>query len=344
MKVCVAAPHANFMVHGGASTQLRKTAQFLPANGVEVEFFDPWKNYSQGAIDFFHIFGANLTTFDLAMRLHDLGINYVVSTIFFTMHNPWFLRFTREVEKLSKMMFKGIFTDYGILHNICALSGGVLPNTGEEARLVERGLGIDAAKIRTIPNGVEERFLDTDSGLFIKKYGFKDFILYVGTIGSYRKNTLSLIRALKKIDCPAVFIGKVFRNAYGRQCLEEAAQNKNITIIEGLPNDSHLLESAYAACDTFVLPSFFETPGIAALEAGLAGAKIAITGAGGTREYFKDMAVYVKPKSVSSIKAGIEHSLNRTNSTELQQHIRQNFLWPQVAAKTAAAYQELLNS
>jgi len=43
-----------------------------------------------------------------------------------------------------------------------------------------------------------------------------------------------------------------------------------------------MLASAYAACDVFVLPSMFETPGIAALEAGLAGAKIVITKYGGT--------------------------------------------------------------
>ena len=67
-----------------------------------------------------------------------------------------------------------------------------------------------------------------------------------------------------------------------------------------------LLASAYAACDVFVLPSQFETPGIAALEAGLAGAKIVITPVGGTkRSYFGNNAIYVEPTSTENIAEGI---------------------------------------
>ncbi len=39
---------------------------------------------------------------------------------------------------------------------------------------------------------VDARFYDADPNLFIKQYGVKDFILYVGHIGWGRKNLLSL--------------------------------------------------------------------------------------------------------------------------------------------------------
>jgi glycosyltransferase involved in cell wall biosynthesis len=116
--------------------------------------------------------------------------------------------------------------------------------------------------------------------------------------------------------------------------------DNNIMWIGELPNDSQMLASAYAACDTLVLPSQFETPGIVALEAGLAGAKLVITSKGGTKEYFKDMANYVEPGSIDSIKKGIESSLSLPNSEKLSEFIKSNFLWGIIAEKTINVYQQ----
>jgi glycosyltransferase involved in cell wall biosynthesis len=88
----------------------------------------------------------------------------------------------------------------------------------------------------------------------------------------------------------------------------------------------------------FVLPSFFETPGIAALEAGLAGANITITKYGGTQEYFGTMANYVDPGSVESVRAGILAALARPRSATLREHIRKHYLWQTIAEQTAKEY------
>jgi glycosyltransferase involved in cell wall biosynthesis len=185
---------------------------------------------------------------------------------------------------------------------------------------------------------VDERFYTADPTPFVRKFGMTDFILNVGHTGHVRKNVLSLIRALAGIDRPAVIIGRFIAGPYGELCRVEAGKNKNILLIDGLENSSEMLASAYAACDTFVLPSQFETPGIAALEAGLAGAKVVITPHGGTKEYFGSMAQYVNPASVDSIRAGIERALAAPKTTALREHIRKNFLWQKVAEKTAAEY------
>ena len=118
--------------------------------------------------------------------------------------------------------------------------------------------------------------------------------------------------------------------------------NKNILLIDELENNSPLLASAYAACDTFVLPSLFETPGIAALEAALSGAKIVITPFGGTKDYFKDMVEYVDPKSIESIQNGIEKSLNLSKSNSLQNSIKENYLWGKIAQRSLEIYRSLL--
>lgn len=341
MKVCMIAQHSVTMVGGGPRVQALQTARHLPEFGVEVDFFNPWTEYRREDYDLAHLFGANMMTYDIALRLRQFQWTFAVSSIFFTMRSPGFMRAARRVEHLANRVFSGIWTDYGLTARVCGLGDAVLPNTGDEGRLIEKGLEIDRRKIHVIPNGVDERFGRADPSLFEREYGLRDFILCVGHIGSSRKNVLALVRALAGIDHPAVIIGQVHHNAYSRQILEEAARNRNITIISGLPNDSPMLASAYAACDLFVLPSLFETPGIAALEAGLAGAKVAITPYGGTREYFLDHADYVEPSSVRSIREGIERGLNRPKNSLLREHIEREYLWRRVAEKTAAVYRML---
>ncbi len=138
-----------------------------------------------------------------------------------------------------------------------------------------------------------------------------------------------------------MIIGKIIGKE-GEQCVKEAAENKNILLIPGLDNESEMLASAYAASEVFALPSLFETPGIAALEAALAGSKIVITPHGGTREYFGNMARYVEPHSVESIRSGILAALSESPSNTLQQRVKREFLWSRVAEKTLAVYKSIL--
>jgi glycosyltransferase involved in cell wall biosynthesis len=201
---------------------------------------------------------------------------------------------------------------------------------------------VPEAKVTVVPNGVDERFYNADPSLFRKKFGLDGFILNVGHIGHERKNVLALIQALGQIDHPAVIIGRIIKSDYGEACIHEASKHKHILLIDGLDNSSELLASAYSACDVFVLPSMFETPGIAALEAGLAGAKIVITPYGGTKEYFREMATYVEPDSVASIRDGITKALVSPRTSLLSDHIRREYLWTRIAKQTAQVYRELL--
>ncbi len=341
MRVCMIAQHSVTMVSGGPRVQALETARHLPEFGVEVDFFNPWVEYHRHSYDLAHLFGANMMTYDIALRLRQFQWAFAVSSIFFTMRSPAFMRAARRVERLANRFFSGVWTDYGLTARVCDLGDVVLPNTMQEGRLIREGLGIEQRKIHAVPNGVHERFYEADPTLFTREYGLRDFILCVGHIGSARKNVLALVRALATIDHPAVIIGRVHQGPYASQIMEEAARNRNIMMIDGLPNDSPMLASAYAACDVFALPSLFETPGIAALEAGLAGARIVITPYGGTREYFLGYADYVEPSSVASIAKGIEHALNRPKNDPLREHIRREYLWQRVAEKTAAVYRTL---
>ena len=342
MKVVLAGYQAVSILHGGPNTQIRSTAKYLPRFGAEVSFFDPWTSFGRAHADLVHIFAANIGTYHLAREIHALGIPLVVSPIIFSLHTPGFVRRALNVGRLLQRVRKDLWFDYAIAADICTWGSKVLPNSAAEQDLVVGGLGIERSRTTVVPNGVDERFYTADPAPFVEKYRVKDFILNVGHTGVVRKNVLALIRALATIDHPAVIIGRFVAGDYGDACRREAAKNKRILLIDGLDNSSDLLASAYAACDTFVLPSLFETPGIAALEAGLAGAKVLITPHGGTREYFGALAGYVDPGSVDSIRTGIIETLGRGKGTELREHIRKNFLWQHVAERTATAYGEVL--
>ncbi len=344
MRVTLAGYQAVGLICGGPLTQIRKSAEQLAALGITATLFDPWTRAGRSDFDLVHLFSAGIGTYHLARELRELRVPMVVSPIIFSRHSPSFVRTGLRATRVLQRTGPGIWSDYALSADICSWASCVAPNTFAEAELVADGLGVDRAKIRHVPNGVERRFEFGDPSLFVKEFGLEKFILNVGHVGPRRKNVLSLIRALGGIDHPAVIIGRTTDDPYARACREEAARHRHIRLISSLPNDSPLLASAYAACDTFVLPSQFETPGIAALEAGLAGAKVVITDQGGTREYFGDFATYVDYRSVDSIRAGVISALTAPKDSRLQDHIRANFLWEHVAARLAEVYREILGT
>lgn len=341
MNVHVAGYQAVSILHGGPNTQMRNTIAHMAEHNVRVTLFDSWRPFKPGDCDLFHIFAANIGTYHLAREIHALGVPLVISPIIYSLHSSHFIRNALRVTRLAQKFAKGVWTDYALSADVCAWAQRVLPNTKAEMELVTRGLGVPQEKIRVIPNGVDERFLNADPELFKRTYGLEKFILNVGHTGHERKNVLSLIKALGTIDHPAVIIGRIIKSDYGDACVREAAKYKHVLLIDGLDNHSGMLASAYAACDVFVLPSLFETPGIAALEAGLAGAKVVITKYGGTEEYFEQMAEYVEPRSVESIRRGILRALQAEKTDLLKEHIAHEFLWPRVAEKTVTVYKEI---
>jgi len=342
MKVLIAAYPSVTLLGGGLLSQVRSTASALKDRGIEVEFFDPWREIDVEAFDLCHLFGANIGTHHTAATLHRRGVRTVVTPIFFTRRSPGVVRATIRVNRGLQRLARGVWTDFGLAADICRWATRVLPNTQDEARLVREGLGIGGEKVQVIPNGVDKRFLQADPALFTKTYGLEGFILSVGFFGMERKNTLRLLQALREIDRPAVLIGGNWGGSYAERCFRMASGMKGLTLLDPLPPDSSLLASAYAACEVFVLPSLYETPGIAALEAALAGAKVVITPFGGTRDYFGDLVEYCDPCSVGSIREGINRALRKERGKELQDRILREYSWGRVAEKTETAYRDVL--
>ena len=108
-----------------------------------------------------------------------------------------------------------------------------------------------------------------------------------------------------------------------------------------LDHHDPLLASAYAAARVFALPSWFETPGLAALEAGLAGCSIAITPYGSTRDYFGDLVEYARPDRVAEIRRAVVKCWEDGPDPRLSRSIATHYLWPNVAQITAEVYDQV---
>lgn len=342
MHVLFATSQATALTRGGVRTQVLQTKEALENLGVHVTLFDTWRDFQASEFDLVHVFSANMATYHFARAVKTQGLPLVISPVFYTRRTAKTVQRVIYVDRLISRNVRGIWTDYGLIAEMCNWAEAVTPNTTEEGKLFIDAFGVPEKKLIVVPNGVEERFAHAAPGLFEREYGIKNFILSVGHIGPERKNILRLIEALERIDHPAAIIGRIENTLSGRACLERASRNPRLLIVDAIPHDSMLLASAYAACDVFVLPSQFETPGIAALEAGLAGAKIVITPVGGTKDYFGNDAIYVEPTSTENIAEGIQTALKNQKDTVLRARIQKEFLWERVGEKTKQVYENIL--
>jgi glycosyltransferase involved in cell wall biosynthesis len=340
MKIYFASYQSLYINRGGPTYKIEQLFLELKKTGIDIELFDMWNAPNKLTNkDLFHLFTASWGTYHLATNIRLNGGRYIVNPIIFSQHCPTKIKAYHYFQKKLEYFLPGLRSDYSCTQEICQNAELIIPNTKAEGDLLIRAFGISPAKSQVIYNGVEKCFAEADSSLFYQKYGLKDFILYVGHLGSTRKNGKRIVQALQKIDAPSVIIADVLNNSDGKWCEEEINKTPKIKLIKWLEHDNPLLASAYAACDVFALPTLYETPGRAALEAGLAGAKIGITPFGGTKEYFSDFADYINPYSVSEITSVLEKVLNKPKSQALKKHILEHFIWEKIAWQTKELYQ-----
>ncbi len=333
-----------FQNPGGGEVQLLKTKEFLERRGQSIAFYDQWKDKLKRG-DLLHVFGSVKYCHGLMRTAKEIGVKVVLSTISWSdwpsalyTYPDLKQRTLNILRHTAKVCFPWTPS---LRKDMMQLADLLMPNSQAEADQLTQFFQIKRERIRVIPNGVDAQYEKGNPELFSQRYGLKDFFLCVGRIEP-RKNQLALIRAHRGMERPLVLIGEAVSRYqdYETMCRREAGSN--LHFLGYLANDSELLHSAYAACDTFVLPSWFETPGLAALEAGLAGAKIVITQGGSTREYFGEDVQYADPHKISSIRAAMTSSGNASRSNRIKERIRQNYLWEKVAEKVAEGYAELL--
>jgi glycosyltransferase involved in cell wall biosynthesis len=315
MKVLFATYPMAFHTPGGGEIQLLAYHKHLPAHGVDVTLFDPWnpRFLEHDVVHFFSCVGGSVHFCNFVKQL---GLPLVVSS------SLWV---TEETKHLYPQF---------------SLADRVVANSEIECETLARIFDLPREKFVSVLNGVEQSFYEPVAPeLFRGEFGIQErFILNVGNIEP-RKNQLALIRAMKSFpELKLVLIGHQRDPDYAKACFAEGGDQ--LIYAGTLAHDSPVLRSAYAACEAFVLPSTLETPGLAALEAHAAGARIAVTKVGSTEEYFARHVAYLDPSDVGSIVQSIRDALAQPRAAALDS--ARDLTWQAVLSPLKDLYDCLL--
>ena len=226
-------------------------------------------------------------------------------------------------------------------HKISSWCLGILPNTWAEGNvfrsvhaLRKHAVCVPVPNAVALPPDLEhlERPDDVPEG---------DYIVCPG-IFAPRKNQIALVRAMKGSGLPIVFLGQKYEPvpSHYEKCVAEA--DENMYFLGHVPSNTKRYWAILKYARVAVLTSDCETPGIAMLEAALAGARPAITIYGGTQEYFGIVAEYLNPYSTTHIRNAIETAWQRGRLMPQEAARFAHFSWDWTAALTVRAYKQVI--
>lgn len=228
------------------------------------------------------------------------------------------------------------------------LSGAdyLIPNSRMEMDTIVKEIsGHISTRYKIIYNGIDDT-VSADSPeitAWLKSKGINTFVICAGRIEP-RKNTLKIAQAMLGTEVPVVFAGRINRmhGDYASAFLKTIEGSKNLFYLQEV--DQQQLATLYKRAKACVLASWFETTGLAGLEAGYQGCNVVITDKGYTREYYGDRAWYCDPESTESIKGSVIQSYGaERDAKQLPKWIQEKgFFWKTAAARTMECYEELL--
>jgi glycosyltransferase involved in cell wall biosynthesis len=227
----------------------------------------------------------------LVVTVHDLAV---------LRHPEWFNRWTSTYSRFA-------------VPRVVAAAHRVIAVSEFTRRELADLLGVDAAKIRVVPNAVEDVF--TPDGPRAEG----DYVLAVGTLEP-RKN---LARIAQAVDGELRVVG-----TRGWGGVEPPA---NVTWLGDVSDEE--LAALYRGARCLVYASLYEGYGIPVAEALACGCAI-VTSAGSPMEEIAGAdATYVDPRDVGSIREGIARATRPA--------ARRGLRWSDVAERTHAVYEEL---
>lgn len=175
----------------------------------------------------------------------------------------------------------------------------------------------------------------------------KPFILHVGSRAGY-KNFAALLQAyaasaqLRK-DFNLISFGSTSFNADEMMMLQKLGIQDNVHFASG--NDQQLAQY-YQTATIFVYPSLYEGFGIPPLEAMHFGCPVACSNTSSMPEVVGNAAKLFDPKSVESMREGMEQLLTLTDVREKQIKLGHErlkmFSWDKCTLETAHVYKKLL--
>ncbi len=348
-------PHRRALqMMGGGETQLLETLYALREFGIVADVSIALR-LPEAPYDLNHLF--SLYHADRLELLERCEKPFVVSTIFWdysellqaslALEAIFSLADEREVQN-QLTAWRGQFLSGRValkpdpaMRRVLQLTRVWLPNAMREYEQLVRTFGRGEQPVVVVPNAVRpERFLNADPSPFVQQYGLRDFVLCAARIEP-NKNQLMLLWALRETDLPLVLAGKESDAGYAVLCRRWAGRQVHFVGELG----PELLASAYAAARVHALPSWSETPGLANLEAALAGCTLVVGNRGAEQEYLGQWAYVCDPGDVASIREAVWRAWRDTDASRREacrQHVLSHYTWRKAAEATVAAYEQAL--
>ncbi len=348
-------PHRRALqMMGGGETQLLETLYALREFGIVADVSIALR-LPETSCDLNHLF--SLYHADRLERLEQCEKPFVVSTIFWdysellqaslALKAIFALADEREVQN-QLTAWRGQFLSGRValkpdpaMQRVLQLTRVWLPNAAREYEQLVRTFGRGEQPVVVVPNAVRpERFLNANPDPFVQQYGLRDFVLCAARIEP-NKNQLMLIWALRETDLPLVLAGKEGDAGYAALCRRWAGRQVHFVGELG----PELLASAYAAARVHALPSWSETPGLANLEAALAGCALVVGNRGAEQEYLGQWAYVCDPGDGESIREAVWRAWRDTDADRRKaccQHVLSRYTWRKAAEATVAAYEQAL--
>lgn len=357
MKIAFIARSSLYATPGGDTIQVNQTARNLGQSGIRVDIKLSSDTIDYAQYDLLHFFNITRPA-DILRHVQRSSNAFVISTILidYGMYDKYYRkgftgflfrtlsfsaieylktigRYLTRTDRLSSVgyLWKG---HQRAIQEILDKAAMLLPNSTLEQAALEK-LFVRRSKSLVIPNGIDENLFILNER--VAKNPF--LVLCIARVEGL-KNQHNLIKALNDSPYHLIIIGSAAPNhqQYYDWCKRIASSN--ITFIDHLPQEE--LVSYYQQAKVHVLPSWFETCGLASLEAGVMGCNIVITEKGYTREYFEDYAFYCDPASPQSIREAIEKAARAPFPAALRDKILTHYTWQKAAQKTLAAYKQVL--
>lgn len=219
----------------------------------------------------------------------------------------------------------------------------LVPNSEVEANKLNEKL--DPMRYEVIHNAVDREEINAvEENPHDPPEEWGDYVISVGRIEP-RKNQWRLIYAMQGlwqegIDANLVLIGQV-NPSYWQKLGSEIKRHGEKIFIEDELQKPITVMNAIKHAKVLAMPSFIETPGLVALEAGALDTSLAITDRGATKEYFDDHAFYCNPKRVDSIADSIK-SAWEADGCEYSEVIKRVYNYETAGKKLENIYEELI--
>ncbi len=270
------APSFAFQSPGGGENQLIQTGTHLEKLGVPVRLFSPWTDRLETA-RLLHLFGMSREGLELARVARQRRVPVVLSPICW--YEPRALAALEQgpLRKLASLAAWGLRSVAPSLpswrRELLELADLVLPNSRSEADQLIRLFG---GSQRANPRRSQR-------GPAVGRVGFAGVVSFPvgsGAVRAFRRADRTTQEHSRpdqgspRLGLPLVVIGEAPPGCEEYEQICRRAGMGRVTWLGRLDHHDPLLASAYAAARVFALPSWFETPGLAALEAGLAGCAI----------------------------------------------------------------------